>query len=175
MKDHDCYYCKESGHFSRECPHKIEHINKGWLAFTDSKHKLGDGNYIPMGDGIQKQRVDTYWKNKAISQNRVGALYDFEAYKEAGRPMDFHEMAMDKIRTLKVQLAKARQVDVQNSVPQVVQPTCMAQTQPTAVLPLNFDFGQAFQSWMIKSMSLGELPVTQDQFAMTRTGLKTGA
>jgi hypothetical protein len=101
--------------------------------------------------------------------------YDFEAYEEVQRPMDFHEMAMDKIRTLKVQLAKARQVNIQTSVPQVVQPTYMAQTQPTTVVPLNFDFGQAFQSWMMKSMSSGELPVMQDQFATTRTGLRTRA
>jgi hypothetical protein len=127
-----------------------------------SIHKLGDGSYIPTGNGTQKQRVDNYWKNKAISQNWVGAPYDFEAYKEAGRPMDFHEMAMDEIRTLKVQLAKARQVNVQTSVPQVVQPTYMAQTQPTAVMLSNFDFDQAFQAWMMKSMGSGDLPVTQD-------------
>lgn len=168
-----CYYCEETDHFSRDCKHKAEHIDKGLLAIENGKHKLGDGNYIPGGPGTQKQRVDQYWKNKTVSQNWVGNS-SYESYDEQGRPLDFADTAMDEIRTLKVQLARARQASVPNQIPQVVQPTYMTQNQPMATVHPSIDLNQTLHSFLMRGLRLGELPSTQEQFTTTRTGPKTG-
>lgn len=92
---------------------------------------------------------------------------------------------MDEIRTLKVKLARAQQINAQTPAmvpPQAVQPAFIAQGTPVALaktnlaLP-NLDLGQALQALIIRGLAASDLPSTQDQFVNTRTGAgqKNGA
>ena len=171
--DRGCFYCEDKDHFSRECPHKEEHITKGFLAVENGKHKLGDGNYIPGGPGSQKQRVEAYWKNKSVSQNWASTS---DPYDERDSSADI-ELALDEIKTLKVKLARIEQANVQHQIPQVVQPTYVAQTQQSASVPANVDLShQTIQALLMKGLAatVNELPTTQEQFAQTRLQTKSG-
>ena len=179
--ERDCFYCEESGHFSRECPYKEDHINKGQLVVENGRHKLGDGSFIPTGPGSQRQRVDNYWKAKAASQNWNSAVDNFyNSESEGGINFDA-ETAMDEIRTLKVKLARAQQVNSQNSIPQVVQPTYIAQSQqlapatPIATTQPGIDLNHTLQTLLMRGLAAtaNDVPATQEQFATTRLQTKT--
>ncbi|KAJ7493741.1 hypothetical protein FB451DRAFT_1387891 [Mycena latifolia] len=175
----DCYYCDQGGHFSRECISKEEHISKGFLMVENGKYKLGDGNLIPSGPGSQRQRVEDYWRGKALNQNwhAIGptgysSYYHVESNDKAP---DAADTALDEIRTLKVRLARAEQVSQQSlaNVAGVVQPTFAATVSQGSAIPNGLDLNQALQTLLIRGLQAsGELPVTQDQFAITRGAAK---
>lgn len=174
----DCFYCEESGHFSRECVHKEEAINKGQLVVENGKHKLGDGNFIPSGPGSQRHRVTEYWRLKALGQNyQAGGLQSFYTSDGSDPSSEVNEAAVDEIRTLRVRLARAQQLAQSNlsNIPGVLQPTFMAASQPaqqaqTAPISPVMDMGQKFAAFL--NSLQGEMPVTQDQFAQTRGAAK---
>jgi hypothetical protein len=183
----DCFYCEQSGHFSRDCPYKEEAINKGQLVIESGKPKLGDGNWIPRGAGSQRSRVEGYWRAKALGQTYYAQPYNqFYGSEETEGPYDRDEAQLDEIKTLRVKLARSQQANsssgfssfepVMHPMGQpMMQPQFMAvaqpvqQTQPVqAVTPP--DVNKAFYSFMANMMKNGgELPVTQDQFAVTRS------
>lgn len=180
--DRDCFYCEQTGHFSRECPHKDEHINKGYLTVEGGKHKLGDGKWIPNGPGSQKQRVEDYWRNKSVNQNYYSqgqqVQENFYSSNESERQQDYAETARDEIRSLQVKLARAQQMN-QSSLANntgVVQPTFMAAVQPAAGLiptPGGIDLTQALHALLLRGLAAGEPQSSQDQFALTRGGANT--
>ncbi|KAJ7493731.1 hypothetical protein FB451DRAFT_1164602 [Mycena latifolia] len=177
----DCYYCDQTGHFARECIHKEEHINKGYLAVEGGRYKLGDGNFIPKGPGSQRQRVEDYWRGKALNQNwfshAPSAYSNYYNAEETEKPVDFADTALDEIRTLRVRLAKAEQVNTNSliNVPGAVQPAFAASINQGSVIPNGMDLNQALQTLLIRGINASnELPATQEQFALTRNAAKHG-
>ncbi|KAJ7710344.1 hypothetical protein B0H17DRAFT_1223358 [Mycena rosella] len=143
MDGGDCYYCEETGHFARNCPHKEAHINKG-------------------------RQVEEYWRSKTSEQQMYVQQFaqppiqmSYYQSEDSEKHLDFTETAMDEIRTLKVKLAKAEQVNNQNAQTiansvKVVQPTFMASAQPGLSSPQGVDINQALQAlllWGIQSVN----------------------
>jgi hypothetical protein len=177
-----CYYCNDPGHFSRECEFKQLHLSKQWIAVEDGKTKLGDGGYIPRGNGSQKQRVEEYWRNKSTSVNWYaappGVQSSFYFSNDGERQSDQLEAAHDEITTLRVQLAKAKNAASQytSNNQMMVQPTYMATTAPVPNVSSGGDIAQALQVFMIKGFQgVSELPGIQEQLAQTRTAVKNGS
>jgi hypothetical protein len=165
----NCFYCDGSDHFSRECPVKIGHINKGWVVVEDGVQKLGDGNALPRGRGPTSQRVEEYYAKKPASQN-WHSMVD-EPY--GNEPPDGHEMdaVWDEMRTLRTQLKQITHNKAGNSSayagqpqdrqsyrntpvanqsygppgpqgymgPQTIQPTYYAQAQVPVVQPVKIE------------------------------------
>ncbi|KAJ7706799.1 hypothetical protein B0H17DRAFT_1125629 [Mycena rosella] len=183
----DCFYCELQGHISRNCPHKEEHINKGWLGIENGKTRLGNGGFIPRGPGTQRQRVEDYWCNKTVGQqlfvqkqgpSQAQSLYYQSDENESQQ--DWTETAMDEIRTLKVRLAKAESVNNQNNLSlanthRAVQPAFMASTQADASFTQELDLGQTLQALLLKGIqAMSENQNTQDQFmAATKNQTKS--
>jgi hypothetical protein len=171
----ECYYCDGTGHYARGCPVKEEHIMKGWISVESGKLKLGDGNWIPKGDGPRKDRVEAYWRNKSVSQN----WYSREEIPAPGeRPIDVLETAMDEIRTLKVKLAQAKEVNTYQRVEQnPVHPTFTASVaqnvQPQTQPPVN-DLANALQALLLRGLTASNGDNMADQFAYTRANAKQG-
>jgi hypothetical protein len=167
-----------TNNYSRECVFKEEAINKGHLIIENGKAKLGDGNFIPRGPGSQRMRVDDYWRNKALGQSYYSqpSYQQYYNQEENEQAYDASEAAFDEIRTLKVKLARAQQANGSSNFAKfegVVQPTFLANTQPAqsnSAMPQGFDLSKVFQLFLMsQSKQGGDLPETQDQFAVTRS------
>jgi hypothetical protein len=177
-----CFYCGDPGHFSRECEFKQIHLSKQWIAVEDGKTRLGDGGYIPKGNGSQKQRVEEYWRNKSTSVNWYatpqGTQSSFYFSNDGEHHGDQLEAAHDEITTLRVQLARAKNIASQytSNNQMMVQPTYMATTAPVPNVSSGGDIAQALQVFMIKGFQgVSELPGIQEQLAQTRTAVKNGS
>ena len=176
-----CYYCDGTGHFSRDCMFKEDHISKGMLSIENGKTKLGDGNFIPRGAGAQRLRVEEYWRNKASGQNwfaQTPGVQQAFYQDDDEKPLEFAETARDEIRTLRVKLARAQQAgssSLANSQ-NPVQPVFMASVQPGQGQNQQFDSNQALQAFLLKGIqSIAETTGLFDQLALTRANAKSGS
>lgn len=188
----NCFYCDGHDHFSRECPVKIGHMNKGWLIIEDGVQKLGDGRVVPRGRGPTSARVEEYYSKKPTaaqnmysetesSQRGTEVFYGNEA--PDGKEMD---AVWDGMRMLQVRLnqltpanqtgqmaymASARAQPVY-AAPPVVQPTFMAQApfSPPGVDQVSGD--QAFDQNFARAMRsfLNQNLGSSEQYVVTRGG-----
>lgn len=184
----NCFYCDGQDHFSRECPVKIGHINKGWLVIEDGVQKLGDGNTLPRGRGPTAVRVEEYYAKKPVSQNwhaTADVFYNGEVSED--KEMD---AVWDEMRTLRVKLNQMVGNNMNNRVPvaqpsylaalpsqqgymvpSAVQPTYMAQAQQSNAVPdeqaINASVARALMHLL--NTNAGE----SEQYLVTRGGKDT--
>lgn len=173
----DCFYCEQTGHFSRECTFKEEHIHKGWIVIENGRTRLGDGSFIPRGEGkSQRQRVEDYWLNRSLSQNWVSqAGYANNRDEEGERPMDASEAYIDEIRTLKVKLARAQGANAQRNVEPSLHPVFTTSTIQSPAVNAVPDITQALHALLLKGIAAStEEGSSQEQYVVTRAGPKQG-
>ena len=60
----NCFYCNDPGHMKTECPHKADHLLKGWISIDAlGRVKMADGRPIPWskpGDSV-KERIESVY------------------------------------------------------------------------------------------------------------------
>lgn len=180
----DCRYCGGSGHWSRECLVKEDHIKKGLVSVLEGgQHRLGDGNWIPSGEGFQSERVENYWKKKnAKSVNFHGISSDYQS-QNRNRSDDYMnnypEEAIDEIRSLKFQLANSRENrdPPRNEVAGYMASRVQAQPiSPEVAFTNQFlqnAVGNAVTGILNQAFSNHANPQTQEQFLNTRSGKDT--
>lgn len=64
-----CFFCN-GPHMIKDCPHKEEYINIGWLRVENSRMRLGDGGYIPRYPDwmSKKDHVDEHYSKLGITK-----------------------------------------------------------------------------------------------------------
>ncbi|KAJ7690886.1 hypothetical protein B0H17DRAFT_1134153 [Mycena rosella] len=164
----DCFYCELQGHISRNCPHKEEHITKGWLGIENGKTRLGDGGSFLEDQEYRGRELKTTGVTRQLKQGQSQAQSSYYQSDENESQQDWTETAMDEIRTLKVRLAKAESVNNQNNLPlanthRAVQPAFMASTQAATSFTQELDLGQTLQALLLRgSQSVSENQGIQD-------------
>ena len=68
----NCFYCNDPGHMKTECPHKADHLLKGWISIDAlGRVKMADGRPIPWskpGDSV-KERIESVYADGKVNVN----------------------------------------------------------------------------------------------------------
>ncbi|THU93964.1 hypothetical protein K435DRAFT_799288 [Dendrothele bispora CBS 962.96] len=87
LEDLLCYFCDQSGHMSRNCPHRLEMVEEGLLIERDGRTLLKDGGPIPRFpvEYSQKQRVEKFYEKLHKQEAERRSVNMMESFSMVGR------------------------------------------------------------------------------------------
>ncbi|KAJ7038761.1 hypothetical protein C8F04DRAFT_1179433 [Mycena alexandri] len=122
----ECYYCDGTGHYARGCPVKEKHIMKGWILVESGKLKLGDGNWIPKGDGprilsrVGSERVQCRMMLTATVQSCVSTCALSAGYKKGRKAWiygrKFRSSADERAKSSAVEMTGIARISSQGTI-----------------------------------------------------------